>query len=420
MKHLPVFLFAVLFLLNLPLPAQQSADAAEKWKFTLSGLVGPQMNIDSRQVVSGREEMMLFYPKPLELDADGNDLNAVPSLNMLSITARLSIAFEGPDVLGAKLKGYIESDYTGASDASINLFRLRHAYIDMRWRHQELLVGQYWYPMTIHEIMPQTSPLNMGAPFHPYARYSQLRYTARAGHLEAVAVAAFQLDNKSQGPDGSSTNYLKRSLIPECNFQLRYHDEHFLAGLAYNLLATKPRTFVLDTNKRKHKTDELYVSHSFSAFAAYFGPKWRITAQTILSDNLYEACTMGGYIESCNLDGDRYAYTYRPWSFTTAWLDLGRSAGSWRPGLFLGVGVNNEEEKSLQPGEVVYGRAFDIRQLYRVQPRISYVSNAGLSLCFEIEHTFARYARTAAHPACDVFNNRFILSAVYKFQKELK
>ena len=422
MKKSAFILIVACFGLCLPLAAQHAdtAGLTRIWKFTLSGMVSPQLYMDTRQVVAGREEMMLFFPKPFEPDADGNDLNAVPSLNMLAITTRLALAMEGPDVLGARLKGYVEGDFTGATDATINMFRLRHAYIDMRWKHNELLMGQYWYPMTIHEIMPGTRPLNMGAPFHPYARYSQVRYTARAGKFEAVAVAAFQLDNKSQGPAGSSTSYLKHSLVPECNFQLRYRDERFIAGVAYNLMAVKPRDFVLDTLGRKHKVDDRYVSHSFSAFAGYSGPRWRITGQTVLSDNLYEGSTLGGYIEHSVLDGDRCAYIYRPWHYTTAWLDFGRSTGRWRPGCFLGLGINNGSGEELRPGEVVYGRGYDISLLYRVQPRIGYVTDAGLSFWFEVEHTFARYTETAAHPACDVFNDRFILSAVYQFQKNLK
>lgn len=422
MRHIYALMAGALLLLCLPLSAQtaDSADAPKKWTFSFSGMVNPQVYADTRQVVAGREEMMLFFPKPVERDAEGHDLNAVPSLNMLAITTRLALTIEGPDVLGANLKGYIEGDYTGATDASINMFRLRHAYIDMRWRHNELLIGQYWYPMTIHEIMPETRPLNMGAPFHPYARYAQVRYSARADWFEAVAVAAFQLDNKSQGPDGSSTNYLKRSMVPECNFQLRYHDDRFIAGIAYNLMVTKPRVFVLDTLDQKHKVDDRYVSHSLSAFFGYMGPKWRITAQTILSDNLYEGCTLGGYIERETLDGAVYSYDYRPWHFTTAWLDFGRATGSWRPGLFLGGGINNDRYNDLAANETAYGRGHDIRWLYRIQPRIGYVSKFGLSLWFEIEHTFARYSETSSHPACDVHNERFILSAVYKFQKTLK
>ena len=422
MKKIALLLLSVLCAAGL-YAQEADTNACPKWRFGFSGFVNPQFFVDTRQVVSGREEMMLFYPKPVERDADGNDINAVPSLNMLAITARLALAIEGPDVLGAKIKGYIEGDYTGASDASINLFRLRHAYIDMRWKHHELLLGQYWYPMTVHEIMPATQPLNMGAPFHPYVRYTQARYTMRYGHFEALAVAAFQLDNKSKGPNGSSPSYLKHSLVPEINLQLRYHSERLLAGVAYNLLVIRPRDYVTDTLGGKHKTDTRYASHSFSAFMRYDWTGWRLNAQTILSDNLYEGCTLGGYIESYDVATN--SYSYKPFHFTTVWVDFGRTRGSWRPGLFVGGAYNTSGSAGAQ-ATGVYGRGYDIDWLYRIQPRIGYVTKFGLSFWFEIEHTFAAYRNTLAeaatedrHDACRVHNERFILGAVYGFSKSV-
>lgn len=425
MKRTVVFLFFVFCLSSLfAEPADSTAN--KKWRFGFSGLVNPQFFVDTRQVVSGREEMMLFYPKPVERDADGHDLNATPSLNMLAITARLALTIEGPDVLGAKIKGYIEGDYTGASDASINLFRLRHAYIDMRWKHHELLLGQFWYPMVVHEIMPATQPLNMGAPFHPYARYTQMRYTMRYGRFEALAVAAFQLDNKSQGVNGASTTYLKHSLVPEFNLQLHYHSERMLAGVAANLLVIKPRDYTTDASGGKHKVDTRYMSLSFSAFMRYDWNQWSLKAQTILSDNLYEGCTLGGYYEV--YDMAREKYLYGPFHFATMWIDFGRTKGHWQPGLFIGGAVNTSRVFVLGTQSIigVYGRGYDIDWLYRVQPRIGYVTNFGLSFWFEIEHTFAAYrntlgdpAPTAAHDACKVHNERFILGAVYAFKKQV-
>lgn len=415
-----VALLLVAFAANAATPDSLSS---KQWRFTLSGLVNPQAFIDTRQVVSGREEMMLFYPKPVELDADDNDLNAVPSFNMLAITARLALAIEGPDVLGAHVRGYIEGDYTGASDASINLFRLRHAYIDMRWQHHELLLGQYWYPMVVHEIMPATQPLNMGAPFHPYARYSQARYTMRYSNFEVIAAACFQLDNKSQGPLGPSTTYLKHSLIPEFNLQLRYHSDRLLAGAACNLLVIKPRDYITDSAGGKHKVNTRYASLSFSAFMRYDWDKWSIKAQTIISDNLYEGCTLGGYYELYDMmTGD---YDYRPFHFTTLWVDFGRTKGHWRPGLFVGGAYNTSPSTihlATQTVTGVYGRGYDIDWMYRIQPRIGYVTNFGLSFWFEVEHTFAAYRNTLSDPAPTarhaygrVHNERFILGAVYNF-----
>lgn len=389
----------------------------EGWSLKWHGFVNPVAWWDSRQTVSGREGMMFFFPKPVELDAEGRDLNAVPSLNMLAITARINLTVTGPDVLGAKMKGFIEGDFTGSNETTINCLRLRHAYLSMRWSRGELLAGQYWYPMVMQEIMPNTQPLNMGAPFHPYARYAQTRYTHHFGPWELMATAAFQLDNKSQGPEGSSTSYLKHSSVPELNFQARYNrlaDGGPFFGAAYHFSLLRPRDYTVDPDGARHLATATLPSHSFSLFGRYdFGGQWSLRTQALLNNNLYEGCTLGGYIEYAPLDGDPAAYSYRPWHFTTLWLDFSRIRGRWQPGLFAGYGFNNDFDRlgAADPAStLVFGRGADIERLFRIQPHIGFAPGHGLSFWAELEYTLARYRNSG--PAS---NARLILSALYAF-----
>lgn len=412
-------LLTVLTLL-LALPAVAQTDSvARKWSYKFHGFVNPVVWADSRQVVAGREGMMHFYPKPVELDGNSQDINDEPSLNMLAITARVNLAVQGPDVLGAHMMGFVEGDFTGPTDATINTLRLRHAYIKMQWEKQSVLAGQYWYPMVIHEIMPMTQPLNMGAPFHPYARYNQVRYSCNLGNWEAVAVAAFQLDNKSKGPNGGSTEYITRSMVPEMNLQLRYKGERLFAGAAANLLSIRPRSLDLNGDK----VDTRYNRASFSIFGKYRWDNWTLKAQTLLSDNLYEGCTMGGYLE--DYDAMSNTFSYHPFSWTTAWVDFSRNKGKWRPALFLGYGLNNNFGDTYSTTETAYGRGFEMKSLWRVQPRINYIAGHGLSFMFDVEVTNAEYGKmvsdtpTTYHFVSDPDNRptniRLILGAQYDF-----
>lgn len=371
--------------------------------FSLSwhGFVNPHYYADSRSVVGGREDMMLFYPKPIVLDSLGNDINDGWQANMLAITARLGLRINGPDMLGAKTSAYVEGDFTGSTNAAINNLRLRHAYIDLRWEHHRLLAGQYWYPMVVHEIMPMTNPLNMGSPFHCYARQPQVRYEYNIHGIEAVAVASWQLDNMSQGllngTAASSTLFARHSLVPELNLQVRWTAGAFFFGYAANLKTIQPQvqsvTTTLQPSTAKH------TSFSWSLFGRYNGPGFTVKAQTLLNNSLYEGCSLGGYLMMADS-------TFQDWHFNTVWVDIERTRGHWRPGLFLGYA------KNLDYGNTdfahCFGRGHDLEYLWRIQPRLTYKTLTGLDFTAEAEYTRAGYKEP-------VGNLRLSLSIVYSF-----
>ena len=363
------------------------------------GFVNPHYYADSRSVVGGREDMMLFYPKPIVRDSLGHDLNDGWQADMLAITARLGLTIKGPEMLGANTMAYIEGDFTGSTNATINNLRLRHAYIDMNWEHHRLLAGQYWYAMVVHEIMPMTNPLNMGSPFHCYARQPQVRYEYHLGGFEAVAVAQWQLDNMSQGLlDGNlqpSTQFARHSLVPELNAQLRYRTEHLFFGAAVNLKTIQP---VVNTTGIAANGDP-HTSLTYSFFGkATLGPV-TFKAQTLLNNSLYEGCSLGGYLMLAE-------NTYRDWHFNTVWLDVERNRGHWRPGLFMGYARNLDYGYTAY--EHCFGRGHEMEYLWRVQPRLTYLTGKGLSFTGEAEYTCAGYQEP-------VGNLRLSLSMVYAF-----
>lgn len=375
------------------------------------GFVNPHYYADSRSVVGGREDMMLFYPKPIVQDSLGRDINDGWQADMLAITARLGLRVKGPDMLGARTSAYVEGDFTGSTNATINDLRLRHAYIQMDWmrsygvevpaslRHT-LIVGQYWYPMVIHEIMPMTNPLNMGAPFHCYARQPQVHYEYISHGFNVVAAACWQLDNMSQGllngAPASSTLFARHSLVPELNLQLRYLTKHFFLGAAANLKTIQP---VVTTDPNHLVLDAKHHSLTYSLFGKYTGAAVTVKAQTLLNNSLYEGCSLGGYLMLADS-------TFQDWHFNTVWIDIERSSGHWRPGLFLGYARN------LDYGNTAFvhafGRGHDLEYLWRIQPRLTYKTLTGLDFTAEVEYTRAAYDEP-------VGNLRLSLSMVYSF-----
>jgi hypothetical protein len=398
----------LLVLATLATSAMSQSDTTQKFKLNLHGFVNPHYYADSRSVVGGREDMMLFYPKPILRDSLGRDINDGWQANMLSITARLGLTINGPDMLGAKTSGYIEGDFTGSTNATNNNLRLRHAYFTLDWGKHKLLAGQYWYAMVIHEIMPMTNPLNMGAPFHPYARYNQVRYSWKPGVFEAVAVAQWQLDNMSHGMlDGvytSSTTFARRSLLPELNLQARINNDRLLLGAAANMLTIQPQVPQTTLDSRLHS------SYTFSLFGKYRFDGFTIKAQTLLNNSLYEGCSLGGYLLLTYAGSGREEV--QDWHFNTVWMDIERTRGHWRPGLFMGYA--KQQSTTITTEKTVthaFGRGWDIDYLWRVQPRLTYTTLKGLSFVGEAELTTAKYI-VDAEPVC---NLRLSLSAVYAF-----
>ena len=384
-------------------------EAQEGFHFDFHGFVNPHYYADSRSVVGGREDMMLFYPKPIVRDAQGNDINDGWQANMLAITARLNVKITGPEMLGAKTSAFVEGDFTGATNATIDNLRLRHAYFTLDWGRHKLLAGQYWYAMVTHEIMPMTNPLNMGAPFHCYARQPQVRYTYSLDGLEAVAVAQWQLDNMSQGllngVPTSSTLFARYSILPELNAQLRYRTSRLFIGAAANLKSIQP---VVNT-AGVSSPQQLHRSLSYSIFGSYrFEEGFTVKVQTLLNNSLYEGCSLGGYLMYQSVDGN--LVDFRDWHFNTVWLDVERSHGHWRPGLFMGYAQHKDEGPMLAiyGPATVFGRGYDLDYLWRIQPRLTYTTQKGLSFVGEAEYTYAGYDEP-------VGNLRLSLSAVYAF-----
>lgn len=403
MKKVRFFLVILVFLAQLA--QAQSDTASKKFRFDFHGFVNPHFYADSRQVVGGREDMMLFYPKPVNLDANGNDLNDGWQANMMSITTRLNLRITGPDMLGAHTFAYIEGDFTGSTNASNNDLRLRHAYISLDWgRKGALLAGQYWYPMVVPEIMPMTNPLNMGSPFHCYARYNQVRYRYPIGHFEAVATAMWQLDNASQGllngVQATNTLFARHSLIPELNAQLRYISPRLMLGAAANLKTIQP--IVPDP------AGYLHSSFSYSFYGKASIGQLDIKAQTLLNNTLYEGCSLGGYLLYTSVMGNETML--RDWHFNTVWLDLSRSSGHWRPGIFLGYAKKGEvgPVQAIYSGPTVFGRGYELDYLWRIQPRLTYNTLKGLFFTAEAEYTRAGYANP-------VGNLRLSLTMQYDF-----
>ena len=203
-KRLPLNIALILSCITL-----FSQQSSPEWGIRFSGFVNAQAFFDTRQIVEARAGMVSLFPRKPLYDREGNDINDKAHFNQAAMTTRLRGTIFGPDAIGASTMGVIETDFTGSSNADNNGLRLREAWLQLSWKHFVLMVGQYWHPLYVPEVRPKTIGLNLGAPFHPFARHNQIRFTYKTGIFNIIAVAASQRDYSNTGPIGRTPRYLR-------------------------------------------------------------------------------------------------------------------------------------------------------------------------------------------------------------------
>lgn len=409
---------AIILIIVILLPLLNfSQDEGKKINLKWSGFVKNDFFWDSRQTVSAREGHFLLFPAAVDEDADGNDINANSNMNFLAIQSRISLTASGPEVLNAKVTAKIEGDFFGQLNDNINLLRLRHAFINMKWENTELLFGQYWIPMFVPGCFPGTVSFNTGVPFQPFGRNPQIRFTQKIGPAKFLAIASMQRDYTSRGPNGVNGSYISNSSMPELNAQLHYGDgKTFLAGVGAGYKKIIPQ--IETTNG--FATDNAVKSFSSFAFLKFKTDPVTLKIEGIYGQNLPDVLSLGGFaVTDVNvLNSGALEYEYTPFTIGSAWFDIHTNGKELQFGVFGGYSKNLGTGTDILGG--IYGLANNIQSVYRISPRIIY--NAGpMRFAFETEYTSAEYGQFYNEDGqpdnLTTANNLRFLLAVYYFFK---
>jgi len=390
---------------------RKPGDEPVKPSLSWSGFVKAESMFDTRQVVEAREGYLLLYPKKVVLDKNGKDINAHGSFNQYAMTARLTLKATGPDVLGAKASALIEGDFTGASNTENNSFRLRHAYLKLKWNHAGIIAGQYWHPINIPEMIPNVLSLNTGAPFHPFSRQPQIRFDAARGKFNTVLAITAQRDYANNGPAGTSSIYLRNSMVPNLHAQLQYADKIMFAGAGIDYKRLTPR-LVTDS---AFATDASVNCVSYTAFMMAKLKPLVIKMQWIYGQGLNDHLVMGGYgVSSVEIQTNQQ--TYSPLNYLSGWIAFQTTGTTWQGSLFAGY-TKGMGSNDIITGPV-YARDADIEYVYRLAPMITYI-NGKLTFAAEFELTTAAYGKPDANykvvDSKPVTNSRISISAGYFF-----
>ena len=261
----------------------------KKFGFEFYGWVSPQYFINSHEIVEARDGQLSLYPKPAIYDENGKDKNQNTNQNFSAAASRFGARIFLNDILGAKVVGNLETDFTGQSDANMHLLRLRQANVKMSWEKVSLTMGHGWSAFCVPEMMPAMQDLNNGAPFHPFSRLNHIRVDfSPLKILNIVATAGWQRDYASIGI-GGGRDYKQQSFasIPELNLQLQIKTTNLFAGVGAEYKELKP-------NKNK---DAILSSFAYTAFLNYKNKDFNLKLQAISGGNLNDYCMIGGFYQ---------------------------------------------------------------------------------------------------------------------------
>ncbi len=406
-------------------------------KAEIYGFIRNYFTYDSRSCVQSNEGLFNMLPNDIKPGANGEDLNAIPSVRFLSMTTRFGLNASGPEIWGAKSTAKIESDFCGASSGTAFNLRIRQAYAKLAWEKSDLLVGQAWHPMS-GDLMPEVFSLATGAPFNPFNRSPQVRYNySPVKSLTFTASALYQYQYGSVGLDGKTSNtYSRNALVPELFVGMTAKGKHLLGGFGVNASTITPRVTI---DSLKTRVDEHLTSVSAMVFGSLKVDDLSVRAKATYGQNTSHMQQPTGYgVVSEAADG---TYAYESMQLGSAWITM-MYGKKLRYGFFAGwmknfgsagnAFVGNRLVKTDAEGNKTYlvegakkdGYAFVTRnntgmdQAYRFSPVVTYkVQNMTIGL--EYEHTATAYGTYKPNGTVTnthwVANNRVCVMVKYDF-----
>ncbi len=329
----------------------------------ITGFIKFDAFYDSRQVVSAREGHYMLYP---EIDGNGSHL---PSINFVNFQSRAGYAFSAPDVYFSKVSGLLEADFFGTANGYENLIRLRHALIKLSWSKSALLIGQYWSPLFTIDVFPKVVSFNTGAPFQPFARMPQIRYTASIGYIKFINALTMQRD-AFQTIGGRILQ--QQSGLPGIHSHIQFQKNQFILGGGLYSYTIRP---TITSSISRATSGTIYGKISSKSFA--------IQGKVIYGENLSDHIMLGGFFTT---DSGQCSFL----KTGSAWLDLYTISAPLSFGLFAGYSTNMGCSSNIDDNNEAFVRGINIADLWRVSPRITY-SVHKLRFAFELETTTAMY-----------------------------
>lgn len=388
-----ILLFVIFCLIVNLSQAQIQEEKKEKpLEMKWSGFIMNNLFYDTRKMYSALDGLVSVFPLGEELDSNGADLNAAPSINLLSLASRLRTNISGPDAFGAATTAYIEFDFTTRANSAT--VRFRQGWVNFNWGNTSLLVGRTWNQFVSTDVLPEVVAMNIGLPFQPFNRSDQITLTQKAGNLHFIVSALYQNDYVNNGCVGRSYAYQNNALLPNIHIQMKYKTEQTILGLGLDYKRLKPRDFTISpANNQKFKSEATIGCPAILAFAQIKSNKLTLRGKSILAANVSENIMTGAYGIS-SFEQETGAEQYTPYKHWFLWTDI-RYGNKIKAGVFGGYLKNLGARDNILSPEThlpvtVFGLGENISQMFRVSPSVSYTVGKVMLAC-EIEHNIVAY-----------------------------
>lgn len=425
-----------------------------EYQLRFSGYLKTELIFDSRQVAGGREGHFSLFPLPHDYDAECCDINSKSVFHFLPIQSRLNTSITGPAFYDADLTGFLEVDFTGASvidngtnhqvglQSVINTVQVRHAFMRFDWENTSLLLGQYWHPLTTGGYPTGNTVTFLSGVHEPFSRNPQIRLSHMFNdYLEVIGAALGQLDFKSNGPNGFSTLYLRRSMIPNLHAQIKaYWWERQEAGVSFDFKQLVPQNVSVATiagEEKRFRTCNGVNSFSFMAFTHLQCRRLDWWTKLVYAENLTDHIMLGGYAVRCRdarTNADEYT-PIRTFAFVTdiflkypvePGLHIGytRNLGA-RHNLFQDPTKDVDDDDRFiiygrgNPGNIPSSNMFNkINSVLVVAPRLKWHLKP-ITFAAELEYTRVKYGTLdcdgSVKDSCPISVVRFTVAAYYYF-----
>ena len=363
MRYLLAPLFIILFCLQ-----TFSQEKKNETMVKFNGYVRNDIYLDTYSSMNMTNDLYYYLPNYIGVDANGQDLNKQTSANFLSVLSKMWLNITGPTILGAKSTGLVEVDFAGKPE--VYLLRLRKAYVVLNWIKSSLLIGQNWHPFGGGNVYPTVPSTNLGNPFRPMSRTTQIKYDYLFRNLTTSLAALYQHQYVSNGPLGLSSVYKREAILPELVLGIDWSKNGISLGVNIDYNTIKPRPFTNGINNKIYVSHEILGSWSYMAYGRYQKNKLMMLFQGYLGQNLTHMSLNSGYgVSGYNPTTGAEKYTNYNGLYSVFNLTYGTK---WRPGILLGyaknLGTSDPLYKYLSAGKesaLIWGKSTDTRQTYR-------------------------------------------------------